>query len=203
MEDKDIELLWKSCWEQELKSRLNQTDVPKEMWKAGGRVSKTYPNKEDEKWWAKNGVKQLANWIQFRNNNWNIFDIDGVPAIEIDILAMMDGIPVKMQIDRVMVTPEGELVIVDIKSGRTTPTWLQLAFYAAGMDIVFGIRPKWGTYWMSRTGVAGDLIDLDKYPTKDIVSLVKQFEKARKNEVFLPNLSHCSRCGFTSVCKWK
>lgn len=203
MEQNEIEQLWEKCWKEELNDRLKETSVPVEEWKAGGRPSKTYPNKEDGKWWAKNGPKQLGNWIQFRNNGWSILDLHGVPAIEIDILVPMDNIPVKMQIDRVMVTPEGELVIVDIKSGRTTPTWLQLAFYAAGMDIVFDMRPKWGTYWMSRSGVTSELIDLDKYPTKDIVSLVKQFDTARKNDVFLPNLSHCSRCGFSQVCKWK
>lgn len=198
----DLDALWKKCWERELNDRLKETSVPMGEWKAGGRASKTYPNKEDAKWWSKNGPKQLEKWIQFRGNDWSILELNGVPSIEIDLLAIMDGVPVKMQIDRVMVTPEGELVVVDIKSGRTTPNWLQLAFYAAGMDLVFGMRPKWGTYWMSRTGVTTPLIDLDKYPTEDIVSLVKQFDVARKSDVFLPNLSHCSRCGFNKNCKW-
>jgi hypothetical protein len=198
----DLNDLWNKCWSKELNDRLKETSVPMEDWKAGGRPSKTFPNKEDSKWWAKNGPKQLENWVQFRGNHWNIFELSGVPCIEIDLLAVIEGVPVKMQIDRVMVTPEGELVIVDIKSGRTTPNWLQLAFYAAGMDIVFGIRPKWGTYWMARSGTTSPMIDLDLYPTEDIVSLVKKFDVARRNDIFLPNLSHCSRCGFNKKCKW-
>ena len=120
----DLESIWKKCWDSELHERLKTTTVPMDQWKASGRPSKTFPNKEDAKWWAKNGPRYLEKWVQFRGNGWNIFDINGVPAIELDILAVMDNIPVKMQIDRLMVTPEGELVVVDIKSGKSTPNWL-------------------------------------------------------------------------------
>lgn len=199
----DLDAIWKKCWDSELNERLKKTSTPMDKWKASGRPSKTFPNKEDGKWWTKNGPRYLEKWVQFRTNGWNIFDINGVPAIEIDLLVLMDGIPVKMQIDRVMVTPEGELIIVDLKSGKSTPGWLQLAFYAAGMELLFGIRPRWGTYWMARSGDVSPMVDLDLYPTEKIVSLVKQFDTARKNSIFLPNLSHCSRCNFNSICTWK
>lgn len=199
----DLLEVWNKAWSKELNERVAQTSVPQSMWKASGRVTKAFPNKEDAAWWQKNGPKQLENWEQFRMNGWQIFDINGTPAIEIEILAMMEDVPVKMALDRVMVTPSGELVIVDIKSGRTTPDWLQLAFYAAGMELTLDIRPKWGTYWMARTGVTTAMIDLDKYPTEDIIKFVKKFDHARKNDIFLPNLSHCSRCGYNQICIWK
>lgn len=200
---KTLSELWDIAWNKELRERSKDTDIPQSSWKASGRATKKYPNKEDDKWWAENGPKQLDNWVQFRGNGWQIYDINGTPGIEINVLAMMDGVPVKMMIDRLMVTPEGELVILDLKSGRTTPDWMQLAFYAAGMDLTLGIRPKWGTYWMARTGTTSAMIDLDKYPTEVIVDFVKRFDNARKQGIFLPNLSHCSRCGFNDKCKWK
>ena len=203
MSEVNLQELWDKAWDKEYKQRLEKSSVPETEWKAGGRATKAYPNKEDAAWWKKNGVKQLENWEFFRQNGWKIFDINGTPAIEIDILAIMDGVQVKMTLDRVMVTPSGELVVVDIKSGRNIPSWLQLAFYAAGMELTLGIRPKWGAYWMSRNGTTSPMIDLDLYPTEDIVKFVKRFDMARKSEVFLPNLSHCSRCGFNQICKWK
>lgn len=200
---KTLSELWDIAWNKELANRVKYSDVPQSEWKASGRATKKYPNKEDDKWWAENGPQQLESWVQFRKNDWQIYSINGQPAIELNLMVNMDGVPVKMAIDRLMVTPEGELIVLDIKSGRTTPEWLQLAFYAAGLDLVFGLRPKWGTYWMARTGVTTEMVDLDKYPTEVIVDFVKKFDTARKEGIFLPNLSHCSRCGFNNQCKWK
>jgi len=199
----DIEKLWEKCWKETIDETLKNTTTTMDKWKAGGRPSKTYPNKEDDKWWSKNGPKQLEKWVQFRSGSWSILDIDGSPAVELDIQPVIAGVPVKMQIDRVMVTPDGEVVVVDIKSGRSIPTWLQLAFYAAGLEKTYGIKPQWGTYWMSRSGITSAFVNLDEFPTGGIEFLVAQFDKARRNDVFLPNLSHCSKCGLSDKCKWK
>jgi hypothetical protein len=117
---------------------------------------------------------------------------------------MFDNTLVKMVLDRVMVNPEGELIILDIKTGRNTPSSdLQLAFYAAGMEQTFGIRPRWGTYWMARQGGTGVPLDLDLVPTSTVEYLIKEFNRARKANLYIPNLTNCKMCSRTDYCKWR
>jgi len=97
-----------------------------------------------------------------------------------------------------------ELIVVDIKTGARTPSSdLQLAFYAAGMEEMFGIRPRYGAYWMGRTGQTDELIDLDYISKEDIIEIVTKFDTARRAELFMPNLNHCVMCNVKDECKYK
>jgi putative RecB family exonuclease len=174
--------------------------------RAGGRATKEYPNKEDASWWLKHGPAMVDRWIDWRSNSgWHIWTTpDGQPAIELSLMPEMAGVPVKMGIDRVMVTPDGELVVLDIKSGARTPqSDLQLAFYAAGLELAYGIRPSYGTYWMARTGITSSFIDLNAMPTHKIVDMVKMFDTTRRLGLFTPNFKHCTLCPFTAICEWR
>lgn len=178
---------------------------PEEI-RAGGRATKEYPNKEDGIWWAKHGPLMVDRWIDWRTNSgWQIWRApDGQPAIELTMMPEMAGVPVKMSIDRIMVTPEGELVVLDIKSGARTPqSDLQLAFYAAGLDLTYGVRPRYGTYWMARTGITSTFIDLDIMPTGKIVDMVQMFDATRRAGLFIPNFKHCTICPFVPICEWR
>jgi len=197
---------WEEAWNKHVAEQAAKTDVPKSEWRAAGKATKANPNKEDSDWWYANGQKMFDNWIAWRNgaNGWNMWENNGIPAVEIGITPIWNDIPVQMYIDRVMVNPEGELVVVDIKTGSRTPTSdMQLAFYAAGMEEVLGIRPKWGGYWMARSGIVSELVDLDIYPKEMIVDIVTKFDTARRAEIFLPNFGHCIMCNFKDKCKYK
>ena len=174
--------------------------------RAGGRSTKEFPNKEDQGWWLQHGPPMVDRWIEWRSNSgWDFWVTpDGQPAIELGLMVDMADVPVKMGIDRVMVTPEGKIVVLDLKSGSRTPqSDLQLAFYAAGLDLVYGIRPSHGTYWMARTGMTGSMISLDSMPTHKIVDMVKMFDTTRRAGLFLPNFKHCTLCSFQAVCEWR
>ena len=197
---------WDEAWTRLQNEQLNKTNVDKSEWKAAGRVSKANPNKEDGSWWTANGSDMVDSWINWRTNAaWKIWEVsDGVPAIELGLTPIWNDVPVQMHLDRVMVTPDGELVVLDIKTGSRTPSSdLQLAFYAAGMEAILGVRPQYGAYWMARTGGIGELINLDKYPTSAIIDIVTKFDSARKQEIFLPNFNHCVMCSVVKECKWK
>jgi hypothetical protein len=197
---------WDEAWNRLKDKQLSDTGIDSSNWKAAGRATKANPNKEDGDWWNINGAKMVDRWIEWRSgaNGWQMFEINGTPAIEIGITPIWNDVPVQMHIDRVMVTPDGELVVLDIKTGSRTPSSdLQLAFYAAGMEEVLGVRPKWGAYWMGRDGVVSEMIDLDKYPKEIIIDIVTQFDKARRESIFIPNFSHCVMCNLKDKCKYK
>lgn len=200
----NIQDLWNESWERQKSLTVASSALPEASWRAGGRATKAYPDKENEAWWSEHGVQMLQAWADWRNNGWKLWVEPNLnkPAIELGMDAVFDNVMVRMVVDRVMVTPDGELVIVDLKSGRTEPNPLQLAFYAAGMDIVFGIRPKYGTYWMARSGTTTPLVDLDEWSTDMITKIVKDFDRARRAGIFIPNHSACKMCSVTKQCEW-
>jgi len=197
---------WDEAWTRLQEEQLKKKNVAKSEWKAAGRVSKANPNKEDGDWWTVNGSTMVDSWINWRKNAaWKIWEVTpGVPAIELGITPIWNDVPVQMHLDRVMITPDGELVVLDIKTGSRTPSSdLQLGFYAAGMESVLGIRPQYGAYWMARDGGIGEMINLDKYTVDSISDMVTKYDTARRQEIFLPNLNHCVMCGLVKDCKWK
>lgn len=197
---------WDKAWTENVAEQSKKTSVNQALWKASGRKTKAYPDKENNIWWETNGPEMVDRWIEWRNGEhpYQIWQpVAGQPAIELGINAVWNNVKVQMHIDRVMVNPDGELLVLDLKTGSRSPSSdLQLAFYAAGIESIFGIRPKWGAYWLARQGGIKELVDLDAYSTEMIIELVTKFDTARKAELFLPNLNHCVMCSVKDHCKW-
>jgi len=133
-----------------------------------GRASAEYGGKQNVKWWMDNGPGMVQNWIDWRAaNQWAIWETpEGQPAIELELNIVLPGdIPVKMFLDRVMVTPAGQLCVVDIKSGRTPDTAEQLGLYATALELTYGpmYRPMWGYFWDARKGQHSSPHLLDSY----------------------------------------
>lgn len=198
---------WEVAWAAQQQEQLTKTGVDQAQWRASGRATKVNPNKEDGDWWNVNGSAMVDSWIAWRNGTHPLILWEpqpGVPAIELALTPIWNDIPVQMHIDRVMINEDGELIVVDIKTGARTPSSdLQLAFYAAGMEEMLGIRPRYGAYWMGRTGQTDELIDLDYISKEDIIDIVTKFDTARKAELFIPNLNHCVMCNVKNECKYK
>lgn len=199
--------LFRDVFESEISSIQSQyPDVSLADWKAGGRVSKQWPNKENYDWWITNGPAMYDNWVKYRASMkvdvWQ--PADGVLGIELGVdFPVNDDFMLRMFIDRVFVNDAGEMIIMDLKTGSRAPSSdLQLAIYAAGIERVFGVRPQWGTYWMAREGTHSELVNLDYLPTDKVLSVVSQFDFARKNGIFIPNLSNCHYCSVATHCEW-
>lgn len=206
LESDFLDSVWKDSWEHEKDRQRASTGQEEALWRAGGAKTKANPDKENGVWWETGGRNMLQKWAEWRtgSHGWQIWvNDDGVPAIELGLAPVLGGVTVRMYIDRVMVTPDGELVILDLKTGKRTPSSdLQLAFYAAGLEKELGIRPKYGTYWMARDGGTSPLVDLDFLSMEKIEYMVGQFEKARQANLFIPNLNGCKMCDVTDKCQW-
>lgn len=193
-------LLWQDAWSQEIEG------IDLATARVGGRATKANPDKEDAKWWNTAGPVWVDNYISWRKQNpdWKIWTTpDGNKAIELGLIPEVNGVPVKMVIDRVFEV-NGELVIVDLKTSQNQPTSsLQLGFYKLGLELTFGIPVKWGTYYMARSSNVAPAVDLSEYTYERMEFLVEQFDKARKNQIFLPNTNSCQYlCGLTEFCQF-
>ena len=198
--------LFRTVFEDEVaRIQAEYPDVPLSDWKAGGRASKLWPNKENYDWWIANGPQMYDNWVKYRSSmHVDIWESpSGASGIELGIDFPVDDFIVRMFIDRVFVNDAGEMIIMDLKTGSRAPSSdLQLAVYAAGMEKVFGVRPQWGTYWMAREGTHSELVNLDYLDTDKVLGMISKFDFARKAGIFLPNLSNCSYCSVSAHCDW-
>ena len=196
----DVQDLWNIAWDE------SKGDVDLTKARIGGRATKVNPNKEDVNFWQSQGPKWVEGYIAWRqlNSDWKIWKApDGNPGIELALTPVVAGVPVKMIIDRVFEV-NGQLVICDLKTSQQTPSSsLQLGFYKLGLEQTFGVEVKWGNYYMARGNSTSEMVDLSEYTYDKMEYLIKQFDIARKAQVFLPNTNNCQyMCGLTAHCQF-
>lgn len=194
---------WAKAWEQHYRQDIIDAGIDPATVRAGGRASKQWPNKEDSTWWALNGQQMVLDYVAWRDarlrEGWQWFTTpDGSPAVEVGIQVEFPGILVKGFIDRVMVNPDGELLVIDLKTGSHTPaSTLQLGIYALGVERHFGVRPILGGYYMARKGELVDPSSLLHYTPDLVGAWFKQAKVGIENSIFIPHVT--SMCGSCSV----
>jgi len=172
-----------------------------------GRATAAYGGKQNLQWWMDNGPGMVQNWIDWREKNgWDIWETpEGAPAIELELnIVLPNDIPVKMFLDRVMVTPTGQITVVDIKSGRTPETGEQLGLYATAMELAFGamFRPAWGYFWDARKGEHSSPIPLDSYTPEYFAEVYAEAVRGINAGCFLAKpANNCFNwCGVRDAC---
>lgn len=177
--------------------------------RAGGRPTKAMPNGEDYAWWMANGPAFVQSWITWRQMNPSLHILkmeDGKPAIELDVRVdiEVDGelIQLKGFIDRVFVdTNTGEVLIVDLKTGKSTPAPMQLAFYRRALKAAYGIDAPYGAYWMAREGSLSSIHDLTPFTDEMVDYWVAKTYAGVQAGIFLPHVTTmCKGCGVRTHC---
>lgn len=195
--------LWAKHFTAQIEDTEAKSDVPKEEWRASGRRSKDWPDKETEAFWNHKGPEFVANWAAWRlNSPWEIWTApDGRPAIEIDFTITVAGVLVKGAIDRIMETPDGEILPVDIKSGGEPDDTLQLGTYAKAMRDHMGVNPSYGTYWMARTGSTTNTHPMGKFTDAYLAYMYGGARKGMEAGIFLPKVTRmCGSCPVRAAC---
>lgn len=175
-------------------------------WAAAGRGKRaSNPAGEDGAWWRANGPKMVQGWMDWRRKSgWRVLDMgNNTPAIELEILVDVAGVPLKAYVDRIMVIPEVNTpVIVDLKTGaRSQESDLQLGFYRLGVMQQYGLDVRFGCYWDARTGRPGEMLNLSRYKPALLETWVKKFDLARQHQIFLPHITfRCKACPFNQFC---
>ena len=175
-------------------------------WKASGRATKKFPNKEDKLWWMSEGPTMVHNYYNWRMQNQNLkvwLTPDGTPGIELDMsVEIPGGVIVKGKIDRVFQDENtGQLIIVDLKTGKPPSSGLQLAVYRLALEAQFGVAPDYGSYWMGRSGTLDKVWNLNEYPIKMVSRWLRDTKKAIDLGVFIPNMGMlCDYCGVRKHC---
>lgn len=169
--------------------------------RATGRATKATPNNENRDWWAANGPAMCNRWITWRERT--PLDIwitpEGEPAIEWEFKLELGKTLVVGFIDRVMVTPQGHLVVLDIKSGsRKISSDGQLGIYKVALKERYPeAHIPSGAFWYAREGMTGEAVWLNEWSVERATWEYEQADSRRKRGDFQPNPG--DNCGWCSV----
>jgi len=203
-------MLGTDCWWTEWAQALTEArdaEPDESKWIVAGKPTKAKPNAEDVAWWGDAGENWMDAYVEWRElGGWQPFEAPGGLAIEMDINATFGEALVRNILDRAEVTPAGELVIVDIKTGSKTPDDpTQLAQYAHAFGQVMDIdAPRWGSYYMARKGAPTPLIDLSSITKEFLDGEYTTLHRMRASGLFLANPGWgCGHCGVRDFCAAK
>jgi len=183
------EFIWNDAWYKQVKE-------DEEL--HGDMNSWEYIKREDMSWWYGEGLWMLDRWIEFRSNGWGIYKDYIEKQYEVPLVDTV----VKMAIDRVMTDYDGNIVLLDIKTGASSQRHpLQLATYAWALRKMDGLEVNKAGFWDARTGHVTTW-NLEHLATEQVETIYSEFDRSRKAEIYLPNLNNCGRCGVLSYCKF-
>jgi putative RecB family exonuclease len=201
----DVREIWNVAWLYQFdKALVQEPDTDK--WRKGGRASKALPNREDVVFWRDKGLEMLEAYYAYRKaSDFSVWELpDETPAIEVPVRAALGDAEVIGYIDRILVSPAGELVVRDIKTGKQPPDSIQLGTYAEMVDQTFGIRPRWGDYYLSRDARPTTPVELTPYSHEYLLAEYNKIDLMRKQGLYLVNEGqHCISCGVKAGCRLK
>lgn len=165
--------------------------------------------RQDWAWWMEHGpgmARAYADWYESHKDVSVWIAPDGRPAIELDLTVQFGRIPIRMRIDQILKIGTA-LVVVDVKTGAKAPEdeHRQLATYACGVELAYGIRPKYGTYFMGKKGEFLPPVTLDAahHSLAYLTTVYAELDEAvrRVGPVFPANPGPlCRTCGVNDSC---
>lgn len=176
-----------------------------ERWKpedfGASKTNKRDGSLEDGEWWDANGGDMLWNYVQWRlASDWQILHLDGTSTVEFGMEPQVNGFPIKMFIDRLFVNGNGEIIIMDIKTGKSMPRHsLQLSFYAWGLRQLRGLNVDLGVFYNPRKNTMSPTYDI-RNNSYAVGIIADNWRKAVEADHFLPNLENCVSCNLAHAC---
>ena len=199
----DLTQKWLEVFNDAVKETEDKTGIPSTEWKTAGRKTTLRPDGEDLSFWQSDGLKQVEAYQKwYESSGWQIATMpDGRPGIEWSADVHFGGTPVRFIVDAIYQVGE-DLVIVDYKTGSRTPFgMIQAGLYAAGIEKAYGIRPKWGAFFMTRQGSLDDLIDLSHLTVVYFDYVFGAMNHSVLQGWFPPSVGDsCRMCSFQSQC---
>lgn len=206
MKRSDLPALWLTEFDASVRYNEDKTGIIPDEWRSVGAKTKANPFGEDLAWWQDNGLTHIEaywDWFTSLPANWKIATMpDGKPGIEWETEVEFGGTMVKAVVDCIFEV-DGELVVVDFKSGKRTPYGvIQLALYANAVERVYGVRPKWGAFYMTRKGQLEELVDLKWWNGAYFDYAFKAMNTTIESGYFMPIVSESCQwaCSYADIC---
>lgn len=161
--------------------------------------------KKTAAWWLEEGPRMVQRWLDWRaKTGWKLWTTPGgVPAVEVELNFTLPGdIPVKGYIDSVWELPSGQIVPVDVKSGRKPDEPIQLGLYKVALKTLFDVDVTWGYFWDAAKGDHGQPISLDIYTPEYLATEYDKTIRGINAGVFIarPHMNCANWCSVAKYC---
>lgn len=204
MQKTDLAAIWNEQFDKQIAETEQYSAFKLAEWKTAGRKSKANPDGEDVEWWRASGIEQLETyWEWLSSVNMRIATMpDGFPGIEWASIVEFGGTPVKVVVDAIF-EHNGEYIIVDFKSGSRSPVGvIQLALYASAIERQYGVRPRWGSFYMTRKGELEEMVDLKHWDGPYFDYVFGAMNHSIAAGYYPPIVGmNCQMCSFTEQCQ--
>jgi putative RecB family exonuclease len=208
--DFDVNAVFQEELDKAVKAEAERSGFPVEDWFWAGPRN----GQRSIEWWQEKGPEFVQNFIDWWEYNpeaeiWRT--PDGIPAIELPLEGMFGNVLVRGYLD-LGLTLGTALVVVDTKSSAKAPTsHRQLGIYACLIEMMYGIRPRYGTYFMVRgVGPKGKPptyfmrpveLSAPQYSIEYLTAEFASAERGIQNQVFPAKPGdNCGRCGVAWAC---
>jgi len=165
--------------------------------------------KEDHAWWREHGEGMTRAYVlQSEDDQTELAATpDGQPAVEVEFMVTIAGVPFKGFIDQIRQLPakRGQLIIRDLKAGARTPTsTTQLGEYGVAVSMLWGEKygTMYGEYYMARTARTTPRLQLAATHSRASIEYAIATAWFMKNGgLFLPRPSaFCKSCAVRAFC---
>lgn len=149
-------------------------------------------------------LKGLVAWSLDHPDQFPWITPEGEPAIETKFEVELGGVNVLGFIDQITYTPEG-LIVRDIKTGAKPGDAFQLATYAEAVRLMYGETPRFGDYFMGKTGKPTKPITITEEDRADVHVKFAWLEEQIQAGNFEPNPSAniCRMCAVKTSCEYR
>lgn len=193
---------WVGEYDQTEAEMVEQYGIPSAQWRCGGRKTNDKPKGEDVDWWRQAGLLQCAqygHWLA--TSGWRMFQLGEQIMAETNVTGHFEGLEVKAYLDSLMVNPDGELIIVDYKTGTKVPLPIQLGNYRALLMQTADLTVDFGAFYMTRKGEMSEQFDLRRFDPALVSHMMTEFDRARSIGLFLPSPGDaCHICDVREAC---
>lgn len=217
-----VEAVWSSALHTEIADvAAANPDFAIDEWRASSKGAEGYT------WWLVNGQTMLQRYIDHRltelQQPWRTpLWINGEtekPALELEYVLDVEGTPVKGIIDQVWIVTgssdfgfrRGDLLVEDLKAGRTDPDEAQLREYALYLSRVVAPNVRiWGRFYNARKAewsMPQLLIDEVSHTARnesawdELAFKVEDANRKKRSGSFAPRKSnYCNGCSVKHAC---
>lgn len=169
-------------------------------WMTGGRRK---PETDFEHRYQE-GKDQVLAYLEYIETSGEAIWIapDGRLAVELEIEFTLSDVRVIVYIDQVVISPDGRLVVRDLKTGSSYNSPIQLGVYDLALEAQYGIRAFWGDFWLAKKAKPDTPTDLRPYTRERVGAWFAQMDRGVKEGIFIPSPSDKCRnlCGVSQWC---
>jgi len=194
----EVEAMFHAKLDELTEQEREKSGIDPDKWLAGGRGN----SKHRADHWHAEGPQIVKRWLEWREEHpWQWAMFDGEPGIELRLEIELGGLPFVAVIDRAAILPNDSLAVVDLKTGKKPEGVLQLGTYATALQLAGFERPKYGIYWLGKTGKHTAPVPLDRYTKDYLDQIFGEAAEGVRRGVFPPSPGEiCRMCSVARAC---